>query len=119
MKYFLAVLCCASFLSFAHADLQMPPKPNFYDKMGSGIANILYSPAEILDSTYEMSMVEGPTAGYSVGLVRGISRMVMDIFVGTFDIVTSPLPTSSIKTPALDSGQVEMLPPADLLDNWY
>ena len=106
-------------ISVAHADLQMPPEPNFYDKLGSGISNIVYSPAEILDSTYEMSQVHGPTVGYSVGLVRGLSRMVMDIFVGTFDVVTSPLPTSSIKAPAIDSGQVDVHPPADLLDNWY
>ncbi|MEM9443999.1 MAG: exosortase system-associated protein, TIGR04073 family [Verrucomicrobiota bacterium] len=119
MRYFLTILCLGTFISLSQADIQMPPKPTFYDKAGTALANIAFSPAELLDSTYELTLTEGPTVGYSVGLVRGASRMVMDIFVGTFDLITSPFPTQTIKMPALDSGQIDPVPPADLIHNWY
>lgn len=113
------LLCMAAMVSFSSADLQMPPKPNFYDKLGQGLANIVLSPTEVFDSTYGLLQTEGPTVGATKGFVQGTSRMIMDIFVGAYQIVTSPLPTPDIKQPAYDTGQVNPYPPSDLLDNWY
>jgi hypothetical protein len=67
-------------------------------------------------------MNEGPTVGYTKGVVQGVSRTVMDIFVGVAQVVTSPFAQvidSEMKLPAYDSLQAEAYPPADLLDNWY
>jgi putative exosortase-associated protein (TIGR04073 family) len=112
------------FLAFAMvqvslADISMPKKPNVYDKLGRGIANIVAAPAEILDSTYNMTLDEGPTIGMTKGFVQGTSRMVMDVFVGAFETATFFIPTRPIKQPAYDSGQVNVYPPADLYENWY
>ncbi len=118
-KLLLATILVAATISFTFADLQMPKKPNFYDKLGRGVANLLTAPTHILDSTYGITQMEGGTVGYTKGFVQGTSRTVMDVFHGVFDIVTSPFPSKSLKQPQYDTGVVQVYPPADLLDNWY
>jgi len=119
MKKIALLAACLMIGSFAQADIQMPKKPNFYDRMGQGVANVLFAPAEILDSTYSLTMEEGPTVGATKGVVQGLSRMVMNVFVGTFQIVSSPFPLkNNPKQPAYDTLQVSPYPPADLED-WY
>jgi len=125
MKRILALtLLTAMTLSTVSADISMPVKDNFYDKLGRGIANIVTSPAEILDSQYGMINTEGDTVAFCKGAVaQGVSRMVMDITMGVFEIVTSPFPTNngsyrSQKLTPYDSMVVNDYPPGDL-DNWY
>lgn len=120
----LALLIAATSLT-VRADISMPVRDSFYDKMGRGIANIAFSPAELLDSQYGMIDTEGNTVAFTKGfLVQGISRMVMDIGHGVFEVVTSPFPTQNFhsyrshKLPPYDSMVVNAYPPADLT-NWY
>jgi putative exosortase-associated protein (TIGR04073 family) len=123
MRTLLTLTLTVALSAVAFADLSLPKKSNFYDQMGRGIANIVLAPAEILDSTYQLTMEEGPTVGLTKGLVQGTSRGVMDICIGVVEVVTSPLApvfnTESFKFPAYDSGQKDPYPPADLIDNWY
>jgi len=119
----LAFLLVAPFM--ARADISMPVRDSFYDKLSRGISNIAFSPAEMLDSQYGMIDTEGNTTAFTKGfLVQGISRMLMDIAQGTFEIVSSPFPTQkygsyrSQKLPPYDSMIVNDRPPADL-KNWY
>jgi len=108
----------------AHADISMPIKDSFYDKLGRGISDIVTSPSEMLDSQYGMIDTEGDNVAFCKGfLVQGISRMVMDIGTGVFEVVTSPFPTNngsyrSQKMPPYDSMVVNQYPPGDLT-NWY
>lgn len=116
----LAVICMLGLMvSVASADLSMPKKDNFYDKMGRGLANIILSPAHLFESPYELTQEYGGTVGMTKGFVQGTSRMVMDIFVGVAEIATAPFPTGPLKGRAYDTGQVEPYPNADLKDNWY
>jgi hypothetical protein len=64
-------------------------------------------------------MEEGPTVGFTKGFVQGTGRMSMDMFIGVFEMVTSPFPILPIKQPAYDTGTVSSYPPADLYDNFY
>ncbi|MDE1170322.1 MAG: exosortase system-associated protein, TIGR04073 family [Verrucomicrobium sp.] len=111
-------------LTLARADISMPLKDNFYDKMGRGIANIAWAPAEIFDSMYSLNELEGPTVAWSKGLVQGTSRVVQDIGLGVVDVATSPLPIGpgvsyqGFKQPAYDSMVVQDYPPGDLI-NFY
>ena len=115
---FLAVLLAS--MSLAHADLCMPKNPNFYDKAGRGLANIILAPAHLFDSPYTLLQEEGPTVSVTKGFVQGTSRAVMDTAQGIYEILTCPFPPyESLKLPAYDSGQVNPYPPADLIDNWY
>ena len=120
----LAVLLVAPQI-MAHADISMPVRDSFYDKLGRGIADIAFSPAEMLDSQFGMLDTEGPTVAFCKGLlVQGTSRMIMDIGQGVFEIVSSPFPTQNFhsyrsqKFPPYDSMVVNAYPPADL-KNWY
>jgi putative exosortase-associated protein (TIGR04073 family) len=117
----LALLAAACLLS-ARADISMPVKDSFYDKLGRGLADVLTSPSEMLDSQYGMIDTEGNNVAFFKGfVVQGMSRMVMDIGHGVFEIVTSPIPTpdyESLKCPPYDSMVVNDVPPGDL-KNWY
>ena len=108
-----------------HADISMPVRDSFYDKLGRGIADVAFSSSELLDSQYGMIETEGNTTAFCKGLlVQGTSRMAMDIGQGLFEIVTSPFPTQNFhsyrsqKLPPYDSMVVNAYPPADL-KNWY
>ena len=120
----LAILMLAPQI-MAHADISMPVRDSFYDKLGRGLADIVFSSSELLDSQYGMIETEGNTTAFCKGLlVQGTSRMVMDIGHGVFEIVTSPFPTQNFhsyrsqKMPPYDSMVVNAYPPADL-KNWY
>jgi putative exosortase-associated protein (TIGR04073 family) len=108
----------------ARADISMPVRDSFYDKLGRGVANIAFSPSELFDSQYSMIDTEGNTVAFSKGfLAQGISRMVMDIGQGIFEVATSPFPTNagsyrSQKSQPYDSMVVNDYPPADL-KYWY
>ena len=109
----------------AQADISMPVRDSFYDKLGRGIANVAFSSTELPDSQFGMIETEGNTKAFCKGfIVQGISRMLMDIAQGTFEIVTAPFPTNTFgsyrsqKLPPYDSMVVNDYPPADL-KNWY
>jgi putative exosortase-associated protein (TIGR04073 family) len=126
MKRFLVLsLLLASASMTVRADISMPVRDSFYDKLGRGFADLLTTPSELLDSQYGMIDTEGTTVAFCKGfVVQGTSRMVMDMGQGIFEIVTSPFPTHpfgsyrSQKLPPYDSMVVNDYPPADL-NNWY
>jgi putative exosortase-associated protein (TIGR04073 family) len=120
----LAILLLAPQIT-THADISMPVRDSFYDKLGRGFANIVFSPSELLDSQYGMIDTEGNTVAFCKGfLVQGTSRMGMDIGQGVFEVITSPFPTQNFhsyrsqKLPPYDSMVVNGYPPADL-KYWY
>jgi putative exosortase-associated protein (TIGR04073 family) len=126
MKRFLAlaILLLAPLVP-THADISMPVRDSFYDKLGRGIADIAFASSEMPDSQYGMLETEGNTVAFCKGfLVQGVSRMVMDVGQGVFEVVTSPFPTQNFhsyrsqKMPPYDSMVVNGYPPADL-KNWY
>ena len=124
MKRILALALVLAAFPFvaARADISMPVKDSFYDKLGRGLADITVSPSEMLDSNYSMIDTEGGTVAFFKGfLVQGISRMAMDMGHGVFEVTTAPFPTPSyrsMKCPPYDSMVVNDYPPADL-KNWY
>jgi putative exosortase-associated protein (TIGR04073 family) len=125
MKQLLVLALLMAFPAIiARADISMPVKDNFYDKLGRGLADIATSPSEMVDSHYSMLETEGNTVAFFKGfLVQGTSRMVMDIGQGVFEVLTSPFPTNngsyrSQKLPPYNSMVVNDYPPGDL-KNWY
>ena len=109
----------------AKADISMPVRDTFYDKLGRGLADIVCAPSEMLDSQYGMIETEGNTVAFCKGFVaQGASRMFMDMGMGVFEIATSPFPTQNFhsyrsqKGAPYDSMVVNAYPPGDL-KNWY
>ena len=120
----LAVLLALPAFS-ARADISMPIRDNFYDKLTRGISDLAFSSSEMLDSEYGMIETEGEGKAFLKGfIVQGVSRMAMDMTMGVFEIVTSPFPTRaggsyrSQKLAPYDSMVVNDYPPMDL-KNWY
>jgi len=119
-----AIVLTMAFAAFARADISMPKQDTFYDKLGRGLANIVLAPTEIFDSIYTLNELEGPTVAWSKGLVQGTSRAVQDIGIGTFETITSPVPTGpgmtyeTNKQRPYDSMVVNEYPPGDL-KNFY
>src|ERR1700733_7680090 len=105
----LALLLVAATSLTSRADISMPVRDSFYDKLGRGIADIAFSPSEMMDSQYGMLDTEGNTVAFCKGLlVQGTSRMIMDIGHGVFEVVTSPFPTQNFH-----SYRSQKLPPYD------
>ncbi|HSI86087.1 MAG: hypothetical protein ACAI35_14785 [Candidatus Methylacidiphilales bacterium] len=93
----LLTLLAASLCVAARADISLPRKDNFYDKLGRGLANIVVAPAEILDSHYTLLQTEGETVAFFKGfLVQGPSRMLQDMALGVVDVATAPFPITNI-----------------------
>lgn len=124
MKKTLIAIVLAGFCATVHADISMPKRENFYDRLGRGIANVVGAPTEIADSVYYYNQVDGGTVAFSKGLVQGISRMVCDFAQGGYEIVTSPLPVGpdgsyrTFKQPPWNCSVVDEYPPADLKYFW-
>lgn len=105
--------------SLASADIHMPVEQTVYDKLGRGVANIVFAMDEIPDSWYNVTQAEGSSEGATKGVVQGFSRMLMDMGLGAFEVVTFPIVTEKpLKAPAYDTTQDNVYPPT-LLDNWY
>ena len=120
----LAILLVAPQI-MASADISMPVRDSFYDKLGRGLANLCFSSSELLDSQYGMLDTEGNTTAFCKGfIVQGTSRMVMDVGHGVFEVLTSPFPTQNFhsyrsqKLTPYDSMVVNAYPPSDL-KYWY
>ncbi len=126
MKRITALLVLLAVTSLTvDADISMPVRDSFYDKLGRGLANLCFSSSELLDSQYGMLDTEGPGKAFCKGfVVQGTSRMVMDMGQGIFEIVTSPFPSHPFgsyrtqKLPPYDSMVVNEYPPLDL-KHWY
>lgn len=63
-------------------------------KLGRGVANILTFPLEVPHQISDVSNIEGPTAGLTYGLFKGIVMMVVRLGSGLYETVTfmAPVP---------------------------
>jgi putative exosortase-associated protein (TIGR04073 family) len=63
-------------------------------KLGRGVSNT-FEPVrmgEIRRSVEQTAIFESPSAGYTVGMVRGFDRTVARTAMGVYEVVTFPLP---------------------------
>lgn len=65
-------------------------------KMGRGITNVMEIGrlGELRRSIEQTSVWEGPEAGMTTGLIRGVNRTFARTFIGIGEIVTAPIPTA-------------------------
>ena len=62
------------------------------EKLGRGIANVVFSPAELVIQMQDVKNRAGGIAGITYGPLRGIAFTLARIGVGVVDIVTFPFP---------------------------
>ena len=95
MKAVLSLLAVLALASAAYADIQAPPSSDYGPtrKLGRGLSNILFGPAELLDSMAAVNYSEGNSAAWGYGLVRGIGRSFARLGYGVYEVATFPFPT--------------------------
>src|SRR4051812_40766324 len=96
MKTLLTLLTLGSLASLALADIHDPPMNDFGPtrKLGRGLANLLFSSTELVQTPNEINDREGNSAAWSYGPVRGIGRFFFRIGMGVYEVATFPFPTS-------------------------
>ena len=121
MKNLLTLLAVGMVVSgTALADIQAPPSSDFGPtrKLGRGVSNILFGPAELLDSMASVNYQEGNSAAFGYGLVRGIGRSFARLGYGLYEVVLFPFPTQKgtykppykSNIPWINSGYAEFPP---------
>ena len=118
----------------AYADIQAPPSSKYTSnrKLGRAIANILYASTEIPDTIARVSKREGGKAGWSHGVVTGVSKAYKRFGYGWYELMTFRCPTykGTFKPPYEKCGadaRIEMdpyngfseFPPELGADNFY
>jgi putative exosortase-associated protein (TIGR04073 family) len=94
MKKILVVALVAGFAGNLLADIQDPPSNDYGPtrKLGRGISNLLFAPAEVIVTIATVNTHEGNAAAAGYGVVRGLGRMHARHLTGFLDIVTFPFP---------------------------
>ena len=95
MKTLLSLVIVSILGATALADIQDPPGNDFGPtrKLGRALANIIYSPAELIQAPTAMNEREGNAAAWSYGGVKGIGRFFFRIGAGVYEFFTFPFPT--------------------------
>ena len=103
-------LLCSLLLTFGtvtalNADIQQPPgiEQGPTRKAGRGLSNLLFAPAEFINTIATVNDVEGNGAlGY--GVIRGVGRSFVRFGAGFYELVTAPFPLNKGKySPVLRS----------------
>ena len=73
-------------------------------KFARGIANVGFSPLEILIQPYDVAKEEGNISALTYGVLKGVAYTVARVGVGVTDIVTFPTPLPGCTDDPRDSG---------------
>lgn len=103
MKTSLSILPLLLFVSAALADIQDPPSNDYGPtrKLGRGLSNFLFAPAEIPVTIAKINKDEGNSAAAGYGVVRGVGRSAMRHVVGLIEILSFPFPIHDTYYPLL------------------
>ena len=61
-------------------------------KLGRGLANCITFPIEIFDQMKKTNLSDGPVAGCTWGLLKGIGMTGVRAVVGVYEVITFPVP---------------------------
>ena len=61
-------------------------------KLGRGVANVVTSPIGILEGIQDTMVERGAFAGFTWGIFQGVVNVVKRVVVGTYEIITFPVP---------------------------
>lgn len=63
-----------------------------FKKLGRGICNVVTCPFELFEQSGRVNQVDGPMAGITYGLLKGVVMIGVRAVVGVYEIVTFPIP---------------------------
>ncbi|OGW77938.1 MAG: hypothetical protein A3I73_02680 [Omnitrophica bacterium RIFCSPLOWO2_02_FULL_45_16] len=70
-------------------------------KLGRGLCNILTSPLELPAQSSKANNSDGPFAGATVGVLKGLQMTVTRAVVGVYEVATFMLPSQKNSEPIL------------------
>lgn len=70
-------------------------------KLGRGFSNVITSPFEIFEQMKRVNNTDGPWAGMTYGLVKGVAMTVVRAAIGVYEITTFPIPSPKEYKPIL------------------
>lgn len=88
MKRVAVFICLVVFLAVSSVSYADTPLTKF----GRGLANAFTCPFEIVKNMSETIDEQGPIAGLTVGLVKGIYHTGIRALVAAYEVVTFPFP---------------------------
>ena len=90
----IALFAIFAFAGSALADIQDPPSNDYGPtrKLGRGLANLVFAPAEIPVTIATVNTNEGNSAAAGYGVVRGIGRSGARHIAGLIEILLWPIP---------------------------
>jgi putative exosortase-associated protein (TIGR04073 family) len=79
----------------AVADIQDPPSNDYGPtrKLGRGVSNFLFAPAELFVTVATINTQEGNSTAAGYGVIRGTGRTVQRNFAGLIEILSFPFPS--------------------------
>lgn len=95
MKRLLLSTILLALAGTTYADIQAPPASEYTAtrKLGRAIGNVLYAVEEVPVTMIRWNSAEGDYAGFSVGLVEGVTRTFTRMGYGFYELVTFWAPT--------------------------
>ena len=70
-------------------------------KLGRGLCNVVTSPFELSEQIQRANNQDGPMAGWTYGLLKGIGMMGVRAIVGVYEVATFPIPLPKEYKPIL------------------
>jgi putative exosortase-associated protein (TIGR04073 family) len=70
-------------------------------KLGRGVCNILFCPVELFMQISNVNRCDGPMAGITYGVAKGIVMVLVRGTVGVYETMTFPIPMPSCYRPIL------------------
>ena len=94
MKTLLALAVIAGLATSAFADIQDPPSNDYGPtrKLGRGLSNLFFAPAEVFVTVTTINTYDGNAAAAGYGVVRGVGRSAARHVAGFLEILTFPFP---------------------------
>ena len=97
--FFLGILLCSALFCTPAVQAGDP-----IEKLGRGVANIVFGPLELLIQPVDMAHENGNIAGVTAGLFYGIGYTVARVCVGVADVVTFLIPLPGCADNKYDTG---------------
>jgi len=94
MKRFLVVAVLFAVAATVRADIQDPPGNDYGPtrKLGRGLSNLFFAPAEIPVTIARVNTDEGNAAAAGYGVVKGFGRSAQRHLAGLWELLSWPFP---------------------------